>query len=74
MNIINEFFVSFILIKLYFKFKVCRKIKFPLLWKFYFSKWKFYFSADKKYKDLNSKKAKKLGVRLWEKAKKFVKK
>lgn len=46
MNIINEFFVSFILIKLYFKFKVCRKIKFPLLWKFYFSKWKFYFSAD----------------------------
>ncbi|EOI9474272.1 hypothetical protein ACMYCR_001700, partial [Campylobacter jejuni] len=25
-------------------------------------------------KDLNSKKAKKLGVRLWEKAKKFVKK
>ncbi|EPF8057148.1 DNA/RNA non-specific endonuclease [Campylobacter jejuni] len=47
MNIINEFFVSFILIKLYFKFKVCRKIKFPLLWKFYFSKWKFYFSADK---------------------------
>ncbi|EOJ0992556.1 hypothetical protein ACM1UP_001628, partial [Campylobacter jejuni] len=26
------------------------------------------------YKDLNSKKAKKLGVRLWEKAKKFVKK
>lgn len=48
MNIINEFFVSFILIKLYFKFKVCRKIKFPLLWKFYFSKWKFYFSADKK--------------------------
>ncbi|ENY9538088.1 YcjF family protein [Campylobacter jejuni] len=48
MNIINEFFVSFILIKLYFKFKVCRKIKFPLLWKFYFSKWKFYFSADRK--------------------------
>ncbi len=48
MNIINEFFVSFILIKLYFKFKVCRKIKFPLLWKFYFSKWKFYFSADKR--------------------------
>ncbi len=47
MNIINEFFVSFILIKLYFKFKVCRKIKFPLLWKFYFSKWKFYFSADR---------------------------
>lgn len=52
MNIINEFFVSFILIKLYFKFKVCRKIKFPLLWKFYFSKWKFYFSADKKAKEL----------------------
>lgn len=51
MNIINEFFVSFILIKLYFKFKVCRKIKFPLLWKFYFSKWKFYFSADKNEKD-----------------------
>lgn len=50
MNIINEFFVSFILIKLYFKFKVCRKIKFPLLWKFYFSKWKFYFSADRKVK------------------------
>lgn len=50
MNIINEFFVSFILIKLYFKFKVCRKIKFPLLWKFYFSKWKFYFSADIKRK------------------------
>lgn len=50
MNIINEFFVSFILIKLYFKFKVCRKIKFPLLWKFYFSKWKFYFSADKSRK------------------------
>lgn len=49
MNIINEFFVSFILIKLYFKFKVCRKIKFPLLWKFYFSKWKFYFSADNYY-------------------------
>ncbi|EKS9094855.1 DUF1445 domain-containing protein [Campylobacter coli] len=22
-------------------------MKFPLLWKFYFSKWKFYFSADK---------------------------
>ncbi|EJE7894639.1 ATP-binding protein, partial [Campylobacter coli] len=21
-------------------------MKFPLLWKFYFSKWKFYFSAD----------------------------
>lgn len=51
MNIINEFFVSFILIKLYFKFKVCRKIKFPLLWKFYFSKWKFYFSADRRKKD-----------------------
>ncbi|WP_223212891.1 hypothetical protein [Campylobacter coli] len=50
MNIINEFFVSFILIKLYFKFKVCRKIKFPLLWKFYFSKWKFYFSADRSQK------------------------
>lgn len=30
--------------------------------------------ASEKYKDLNSKKAKKLGVRLWEKAKKFVKK
>lgn len=53
MNIINEFFVSFILIKLYFKFKVCRKIKFPLLWKFYFSKWKFYFSADSKNVDLD---------------------
>ncbi|HEF7750168.1 TPA: hypothetical protein SBA37_000776 [Campylobacter jejuni] len=53
MNIINEFFVSFILIKLYFKFKVCRKIKFPLLWKFYFSKWKFYFSADKNLFDKN---------------------
>lgn len=52
MNIINEFFVSFILIKLYFKFKVCRKIKFPLLWKFYFSKWKFYFSADTKIQAL----------------------
>lgn len=52
MNIINEFFVSFILIKLYFKFKVCRKIKFPLLWKFYFSKWKFYFSADNSAKIL----------------------
>lgn len=52
MNIINEFFVSFILIKLYFKFKVCRKIKFPLLWKFYFSKWKFYFSADKIFQDI----------------------
>lgn len=51
MNIINEFFVSFILIKLYFKFKVCRKIKFPLLWKFYFSKWKFYFSADIKARE-----------------------
>lgn len=51
MNIINEFFVSFILIKLYFKFKVCRKIKFPLLWKFYFSKWKFYFSADRSLVD-----------------------
>lgn len=60
MNIINEFFVSFILIKLYFKFKVCRKIKFPLLWKFYFSKWKFYFSADiiqEKNKFLDLKKA-----------------
>lgn len=56
MNIINEFFVSFILIKLYFKFKVCRKIKFPLLWKFYFSKWKFYFSADKYYKLHHSQK------------------
>lgn len=55
MNIINEFFVSFILIKLYFKFKVCRKIKFPLLWKFYFSKWKFYFSADKFYDEKNAK-------------------
>ncbi|EDO9122281.1 DUF4492 domain-containing protein [Campylobacter coli] len=22
-------------------------MKFPLLWKFYFSKWKFYFSADR---------------------------
>ncbi|EAH8872312.1 hypothetical protein EWX26_01100 [Campylobacter jejuni] len=51
MNIINEFFVSFILIKLYFKFKVCRKIKFPLLWKFYFSKWKFYFSADTTFEE-----------------------
>lgn len=30
--------------------------------------------ASEKYKDLNSKKAKKLGVRLWEKAKKFVRK
>ncbi|HEH3649045.1 TPA: hypothetical protein SGX95_001057 [Campylobacter jejuni] len=30
--------------------------------------------ASEKYKDLNSKKAKKLGVRLWEKAKKIVKK
>lgn len=30
--------------------------------------------ASEKYKDLNSKKAKKLGIRLWEKAKKFVKK
>lgn len=55
MNIINEFFVSFILIKLYFKFKVCRKIKFPLLWKFYFSKWKFYFSADKFEQNFTSK-------------------
>lgn len=55
MNIINEFFVSFILIKLYFKFKVCRKIKFPLLWKFYFSKWKFYFSADKNKMILDTK-------------------
>lgn len=54
MNIINEFFVSFILIKLYFKFKVCRKIKFPLLWKFYFSKWKFYFSADSILKGLGN--------------------
>lgn len=54
MNIINEFFVSFILIKLYFKFKVCRKIKFPLLWKFYFSKWKFYFSADNNTKKLDT--------------------
>ncbi|EMG1010225.1 hypothetical protein V2009_000213 [Campylobacter jejuni] len=54
MNIINEFFVSFILIKLYFKFKVCRKIKFPLLWKFYFSKWKFYFSADSNVEHLIS--------------------
>lgn len=53
MNIINEFFVSFILIKLYFKFKVCRKIKFPLLWKFYFSKWKFYFSADTRLKEVS---------------------
>lgn len=64
MNIINEFFVSFILIKLYFKFKVCRKIKFPLLWKFYFSKWKFYFSADiyfmKKNLDLSIQKIKEL--------------
>lgn len=61
MNIINEFFVSFILIKLYFKFKVCRKIKFPLLWKFYFSKWKFYFSADKT-QDLQRKIAEKFFV------------
>ncbi len=30
--------------------------------------------ASEKYKDLNSKKAKKLGIRLWEKAKKFIKK
>lgn len=56
MNIINEFFVSFILIKLYFKFKVCRKIKFPLLWKFYFSKWKFYFSADINAKNVSNNK------------------
>ena len=32
------------------------------------------YICREKYKDLNSKKAKKLGVRLWEKAKKFVKK
>ncbi|EFC31860.1 LOW QUALITY PROTEIN: hypothetical protein C414_000450099 [Campylobacter jejuni subsp. jejuni 414] len=30
--------------------------------------------ANEKYKDLNSKKAKKLGVRLWEKAKNLIKK
>lgn len=63
MNIINEFFVSFILIKLYFKFKVCRKIKFPLLWKFYFSKWKFYFSADNSYINLILK----LGAKIMKK-------
>lgn len=65
MNIINEFFVSFILIKLYFKFKVCRKIKFPLLWKFYFSKWKFYFSADTIIKDQNALIATKFGQYLF---------
>lgn len=46
MNIINEFFVSFILIKLYFKFKVCRKIKCNQKVSFYFSMVTFYFSAD----------------------------
>ncbi|HEF9780374.1 TPA: hypothetical protein SB174_001842, partial [Campylobacter coli] len=30
--------------------------------------------AGEKYKELNSKKAKKLGVRLWERAKKLIKK
>ncbi|MBZ7964965.1 hypothetical protein H2280_07895, partial [Campylobacter sp. 2457A] len=30
--------------------------------------------ANEKYKDINSKKAKKLGIRLWEKAKNLIKK
>ncbi|EDO9503067.1 DUF2920 family protein [Campylobacter coli] len=32
-------------------------MKFPLLWKFYFSKWKFYFSADISYDDEKDLKA-----------------